>query len=471
MEVRSSLEFRSNIYPVTAKRRVLDDAAFVTAISDPKALVELEKVSRRPPLSDLQKWQLKKGEPCSLGDGRHLPWGTKSINGRQEVVCLCDREDCVLFEKCMERHPSVVELAGPDVSSTEEDRSSDEKSSGSQFAGRRLRLGVEKRDATSIASGAIRESTWSDEDDARLKFYFARYPREILYGFFPEKDVTDIEQRIRRVCLPPVKKKAANNDDSHGRIAFTGGSVTSTPDTPSGTDGSIPSHSQRKTASVPRQTIKTTPIRQRDRKLEEKRKRQEELRKRPWDASEDAVVARNYPLHGSNMLLWDEKLFGRKKDAIEKRAEILGLRRQSKPANDTAAHKLTSVKEENRSKWEELQIEKYYSTYGNRWGQWKRLVPWLSSAQLVLRAKELGYDGAWSYSAKRQFLQNEGVAWSVDELDTLIHEYPLKPEWSTKWKELLPTRTMEERRELAALLCLPSKDEIADLASKAAQLV
>ncbi len=469
MEVRSSLEFRSNIYPITAKRRTLDDVAFVAAISDPKALVELEKASRRPPLSDVQEWQLKKGKPCLVGDDRYTPWGTKVINGKQEVVCLCDREDCVLFEKCMERHPSVVELASPRAATARESTPV-EDNRGGQVEGQRLRLGVERRDVTEIASGAIRESTWTAEDDARLKDYFARYPREILYGFFPEREIADIEQRILKVCFSFARKQAADNDGGHGCEPSTSREGTSTSSMPSKAVDNMPRQRQREAAAFHPLVGRTIGIRQTNRKLEEKKRRQEELHKRPWDATEDDILARNYPIHGSNMLLWDEKLFGRKKYAIEGRAKVLGIRQRTKPTKENAARRPNPAKEKDRLEWEAEQIEQYYDTYGDRWGQWKRLIPWLTSAQLVSRAKELGHELAWSYSAKKQFLQNEGIDWSVDELDTLIYEYPLKPDWSSRWKTLLPARTLEERRELAGFLCLPSKDEITDLARKAARL-
>ena len=470
MEIRSSLEFRSNIYPIRTKKRPLDDAAFVASISDPKALVELEKASRRSTLSDLQKWQLKKGEACLLGDDRYLPWGTKVINGNQEVVCLCEQADCVLFEKCMERHPSVVALKGPDTESAGDD-TPDSDGRGGQVVEQRLRLGVEKRGVSRIVAGATHGSTWTAEDDARLKDYFNRYPREILYGFFPEREIADIEQRIMKVCFSFIRKQPSGNDCGHGHELSTSSEDTSTPSTPSKAVGSMPCQQQREAAVLRPQAGKTAGIRQTNRKLEEKKRRQEELHKRSWEASEDDILARNYPLYGSNTLLWDKKLFGRKKDAIEERAKVLGIQQQQKPAKGIAARRLDPAKEKNRLEWEAEQIGQYYDTYGDRWGQWRRLIPWLSSAQLISRAEALGHREVWSLPERKHFLQNEGFDWSVDELDTLIHEYPLKTEQSSKWNLLLPGRSIIERQQLAELLCLPTKDEIVSLSQHACRLL
>lgn len=468
MEVRSTLEFRSNIYPVTAQGRLIYDIDFVASISDPKALVELEKVSRRPPLTELQEWQLKKGKPCLVGDGRYTPWGTKVINGRQEVVCLCEEADCVLFEKCMERHPSVVavsfvpEVAQLDSRDADASEGNGDSDDALHHADRRVRLGVEERVTTGIYLSGATESNWTPEDDARLKDYFVRYPREILYGFFPEKEVADIEHRIRKVCFSfipqptPTSERRKTKPAAHAKsaarkqLSVRPQSVSSGP-TSQGRQTNLSSNSARNAA-----------IQEASRKLEAKRKRREELRKRPWEPDEDAILARNYPVHGSNMLLWDQKLFGRKKDAIEERARQLGLKGDGAPLIDRQPPSDSGVSNNaaRRTEWEEEMLGAYYDIYGSRWGYWKRILPWLSSSQLAHRALELGHEGVWDYSSKKSFLENEGLDWSVDELNTLLHEYPLTDNGSRKWSQLLPGRTMSERAELASLLGIPSREQV-----------
>ena len=54
----------------------------------------------------------------------------------------------------------------------------------------------------------------------------------------------------------------------------------------------------------------------------QKRKR---FRERAWTEDENAVIRRNYPIHGADQAEWDTRLFGRRKGAIEAQAAALGL--------------------------------------------------------------------------------------------------------------------------------------------------
>ncbi|GEM_PF-5112308 len=91
---KSTLEFKSNIYPVT-KSSILSDRKFLDAISDLSALKKMQ--SEHITLNRLQRKQLKKGEHCVYADDGDFPWGTVLFDDGPHVICRCEKRDCPLF--------------------------------------------------------------------------------------------------------------------------------------------------------------------------------------------------------------------------------------------------------------------------------------------------------------------------------------------------------------------------------------
>lgn len=115
MSDRSTLEFRSNLYPVEAKGQLINDRAFLGSISDPFALDRLwrHNATRGGLLSKLQRRQYDKGQHCMYADADDYPWGTLRIGDELHVVCLCEKWDCPLMGKCRPG-VSVPEIVEPE---------------------------------------------------------------------------------------------------------------------------------------------------------------------------------------------------------------------------------------------------------------------------------------------------------------------------------------------------------------------
>ena len=228
-----------------------------------------------------------------------------------------------------------------------------------------------------------------------------------------------------------------------------------------------------------------------------------------WTLSEVEAVRCAYPSVGLDRTYWREHLPGRSIDEIYEQARKMGLRfteakahageavkagagRPVRKANSAvqsqrpsrgkdsiasrATTKLPSTRvakpkgdeaQERRMAWAVDLIDAYYDTYGWHWDQWRRVVPWMKGREVRELAGELGHADRWSDASKRSFLSNEGLDWTLDELDSLILGYPLRSDASIDWEVDLPKRSAADRRELAELLGLPTKAEMTDLARRA----
>ena len=115
----STIEFRSNVFPVVAGD-VLHDERFLHSLRDPLALQEFSKRAYRYFPSPLQREILRKGVgvKCAYADPGDLAWGTIRVDGEEKVVCLCEKYSCPLFAEC---RPGVVAPVGTVDELTEEE--------------------------------------------------------------------------------------------------------------------------------------------------------------------------------------------------------------------------------------------------------------------------------------------------------------------------------------------------------------
>jgi len=120
MSERSTLDFRSNIYPVATTGQLVQDRTFLSSITDPFALDALWKfnASRGSLLNGLQKRQHGRGQHCTYAEEGDYPWGTQRVCDELRVVCLCEKWDCPLMSK--ECRPGVVtpEVLAPEAEDT-----------------------------------------------------------------------------------------------------------------------------------------------------------------------------------------------------------------------------------------------------------------------------------------------------------------------------------------------------------------
>jgi DNA helicase-2/ATP-dependent DNA helicase PcrA len=121
---KSTLEFKSNIYPVT-ESSIRSDRKFLDAISDPFALRKMH--SERITLNKLQRKQFEKSVHCSYADDGDYPWGTVLTDGGLHVVCRCKKRDCPFFytecrpdiKREMDAKPSMIPDTAADVAEQE----------------------------------------------------------------------------------------------------------------------------------------------------------------------------------------------------------------------------------------------------------------------------------------------------------------------------------------------------------------
>lgn len=99
---RSTLEFKSNIYPLSNEGQIINDRPFLDHISDPFALDLLWRYNgtRGSKLNRLQKRQFEKGQHCTYAETGDFPWGTRLVDGKPRVVCLCENWSCPLIHEC-----------------------------------------------------------------------------------------------------------------------------------------------------------------------------------------------------------------------------------------------------------------------------------------------------------------------------------------------------------------------------------
>ncbi len=123
-----------------------------------------------------------------------------------------------------------------------------------------------------------------------------------------------------------------------------------------------------------------------------------------------------------------------------------------------------------RLEWEYEAFSFFYELYGSLWFGWKRLLPWLNASSIATDAAKMGFGERWSDEEKASFISNEGIGWSLEELNELIREYPLKSNASLDLRTELSRHGQEEQREIAKLLGIPSKALMDELSEKAKSL-
>ena len=326
MGPRSSLEFRSNIYPVSTKGKLVDDRKFLRAISDPEALDILWHYhgTRGSMLNALQNSQREKAMHCAYAEEGDYPWGTPV--GGTHLVCLCERTDCPLYRtECSKRHPKGFkpQLRTPVDSVTKErvvrvnaTLSVQTKTPAPKKTATR-RLTCETVNATprpkasrvvtsqqstssprpTMPKGSNRTAPtpfrpWTRREDAVL---YEMYP---LYGIsvrkwtkqLPGRSIGEILDRAHELSVRYVSQRERESRQAESRVK---------------------TNSPKKSVSA--------------KEMAAKKAHREAMRKRPWDTSEDAILRRMYPIYGADMIRWTEKLKYRTKPAIEARARKLGL--------------------------------------------------------------------------------------------------------------------------------------------------
>lgn len=156
-----------------------------------------------------------------------------------------------------------------------------------------------QRQSTTGPSHPTKPLPWGIEELRRLKANYKLYmdvPRT-LQTLFPNRTLREIDVKaveLRIVDRLPVR---------------------------TGVKQQNPANTQRTTGRTVGPSAKQQP---QARKSDKERER-ERMRKRPWDASEIAILRRNYPKYGSDMKKWDQMLQYRQKKAIEAQAHKLGL--------------------------------------------------------------------------------------------------------------------------------------------------
>lgn len=99
--IKSTVTFRSNVYPVVAEQ-ILHDEEFLHALRDPIAVREFKKRATRYHPSTLQNKILRAnvGVECTYSEKGDLVWGTVLEDGAEKVVCRCENYACALFSQC-----------------------------------------------------------------------------------------------------------------------------------------------------------------------------------------------------------------------------------------------------------------------------------------------------------------------------------------------------------------------------------
>lgn len=292
MDERSTLRFRSNIFPTSTKGQLINDRKFLASISDPEALAILWRYngSQGAYLNRLQQRQHDAAKHCSYADDGDFPWGTPV--GSNRVVCLCEKTDCPRFGECTSphsgsRHPKAL---GDGVSSppVETPRPpSRQQTAPSARATRPSKTGGSK-------TGSIFARSWSEDEKRRLREAYPKCKRETLYRMFPHRSSSDVDLQIDLMGLASLPQPRRTKPKQN--------SVR-------GTRGNQPDASRKPPSQQPA-----------------KKKRGKVTKNpKPWTVSEDVLIRRNYPRFGSDITRWSKQLYGRKKGDIEKRAKWLGL--------------------------------------------------------------------------------------------------------------------------------------------------
>lgn len=96
----STLEFKSNIYPVESDQ-ILTDESFLKSLRDPYAISEFARKAYRYFPTPLQREINRQvGIKCSFSPEGDFCWGTVMDDGEEKVVCKCENYACRLFSQC-----------------------------------------------------------------------------------------------------------------------------------------------------------------------------------------------------------------------------------------------------------------------------------------------------------------------------------------------------------------------------------
>lgn len=125
MKQVSPIAFRSNLYPLKQDdAHIRSDKDFLTQIRDRKAIAELhEEIEHRA----ITEWMYKPSEIQEKIYGKIVvppawcllypetqPWGAVLVDGKERVVCKCDRSDCKGYQYCRKSIINAAPSSAPD---------------------------------------------------------------------------------------------------------------------------------------------------------------------------------------------------------------------------------------------------------------------------------------------------------------------------------------------------------------------
>ena len=294
LDERSTLQFRSNIFPITTKGQLINDQEFLASISDPEALAILWRYngSRGKFLNKLQQKQHDAAKHCAYAEEGDFPWGTPI--GSDHVVCLCEKTDCPRFGECTAplsggEHPNLLRDGMPSLPKAVASSRSQQPTTPAAPVSKPSKSGDTKK-------GSIFARGWSEGEKRRLREAYLKCKRETLYKMFPHRSSSDVDWQINQMGL------AAEPQPRHQKTGRSMGTMSLTER----------SHYQKK----PKQ------------KGAKKKRKKAPAAPKPWTLDDDVLIRRNYPQFGTNMALWDARISSRSNEEIELRAKLLGVKRR-----------------------------------------------------------------------------------------------------------------------------------------------
>ena len=123
-----------------------------------------------------------------------------------------------------------------------------------------------------------------------------------------------------------------------------------------------------------------------------------------------------------------------------------------------------------REYWEKGLFDAYYHLYGETWPCWKLILPWVRQSQIQIKAMSYASDPPWNWMAKCRFLENNGFAWSLEDLNYLIDRYPDRQRNDYEQGIFVADKPFQEIRTVAMELGLPNKGVLETLADYAHKL-
>ena len=113
-----------------------------------------------------------------------------------------------------------------------------------------------------------------------------------------------------------------------------------------------------------------------------------------------------------------------------------------------------------RAVWEKTLLDAWFHLYGEGWREWRFIIPWLSSEQVVRKAMELGCGQVWNWMTKRRFLNECDFAWSLEDLDYLIDRYPDRQVNEQERGIFVSNKPFSEIQRVAHVLGLPTRKDL-----------